>query len=282
MRVEALTEGLHFMTYKHIELERRGRIGFIRLNRPRYRNAQSRLMLDEMTSAFAELDLDSSVKVIVLAGNGDHFSAGHDLGTPEELADEEARPFGHSAIGRVNRSWHLFVDYSLRWRDVKKPTIAQVQGYCIYGGYLIASCMDIIIAADNAQFLPAHLQLFTAPWDLGIRNAKKILYENRFIPAQEAMDLGLVSEVVPEAELEDAVIAQADRWAENSLLTLRMLKQSINGAQDAMGYRTALQATHANYMMLEMAEAASGKERTERSMTGVKEALSKEQGDPAD
>jgi len=264
------------MTYKHIEVERRGRIAFIRLNRPRYRNAQSRLMLDEMTAAFAELDLDSSIKVIILAGNGEHFSAGHDLGTPEEVADEKERPFGESAIGRINRSWHLYIEDSLRWRDVKKPTIAAVQGYCIFGGFLIASCMDIIIAADDAQFLPAHLQLFTAPWDLGVRNAKKILYENRFIPATEAMELGLVSEIVPAAQLEETVVAQAERWAENSLLTLRMLKQSINGAQDAMGYRTALHSAHSNYMMLEMAEAASGKKREGRRMTGVKEALIKD------
>jgi enoyl-CoA hydratase len=267
------------MTYRHIEVERRGRIAVIRLNRPRYRNAQSRIMLEEMTAAFAALDIDNEVRVIVLAGAGEHFSAGHDLGTPEEAADAETKPFGEGVLGRVNRSWRLFIEDSLRWRDVKKPTIAQVQGYCIFGGFLIASCMDIIIASDDAKFLPSHLQLHTAPWDLGIRNAKRILFENRFIHAAEAHELGLVSEVVPREDLEAAVMAQAERWAENDLLTLRMLKQSINLAQDMMGYRTALHAAHSNYMINELAigERRAQEMRAARRMSGVAAALAKEE-----
>jgi enoyl-CoA hydratase len=266
------------MTYRHIEVERRGRIAIIRLNRPRYRNAQSRIMLEEMTAAFAALDIDNEIRVIVLAGAGEHFSAGHDLGTPEEAADAETKPFGEGVLGRVNRSWRLFIEDSLRWRDVKKPTIAQVQGYCIFGGFLIASCMDIIIASDDAMFLPSHLQLHTAPWDLGIRNAKRILFENRFIHADEARELGLVSEVVPREGLEAAVMAQAERWAENDLLTLRMLKQSINLAQDMMGYRTALHAAHSNYMVNELAigERRAQEMRDARRMSGVAAALAKE------
>lgn len=266
------------MTYRHIEVERRGAIEIIRLNRPRYRNAQSRILLEEMTQAFARADLDNAVKVVVLAGAGDHFSAGHDLGTPEEAADRDTKPFGEGVLGRVNRSWHLYVENSLRWRDVRKPTIAQVQGYCIFGGFLIASCMDIIIASDDAKFLPSHLQLHTAPWDLGVRNAKRILFENRFIPAQEARELGLVSEVVPRERLEAAAMDQAERWAANDLLTLRMLKQSINFAQDAMGYRLALHAAHSNYMINELAipEQAASKIREGRRMGGVAAALAKE------
>ena len=266
------------MRYRHIEIERRDRVAILRLNRPRYRNAQSRVMLEEMTDAFAALDIDNGVRVIILSGAGEHFSAGHDLGTPEEVADREAKPFGEGVLGRVNRSWRLYVENSLRWRDVKKPTIAAVQGYCIFGGFLIASCMDIIIAADDAKFLPSHLQLHTAPWDLGVRNAKRILFENRFIPASEAQALGLVSEVVPKEKLETAAMAQAERWAANDLLTLRMLKQSINGAQDAMGYRSALQAAHSNYMIMELAisDKQAGKMRQNRRMGGVAAALAKE------
>jgi enoyl-CoA hydratase len=266
------------MTYRHIEVERRGRVGVIRLNRPQYRNAQSRLLLEEMTDAFAKADLDNDIHVVILCGAGDHFSAGHDLGTPEEKADRDTLPFGEGVFGRVNRSWHLYVENSLRWRDVKKPTIAQVQGYCIFGGFMIASCMDIIIAADDAKFLPSHLQLHTAPWDIGVRNAKKILFENRFIPAPEAMAIGLVSEIAPRAELEAVTMAQAERWAVNDLLTLRMLKQSINAAQDAMGYRTALQGAHSNYMIMEMArgETEVSRMRENRQMGGVAAALAKE------
>ena len=263
--------------YSQIEVDRNERIVTIRLNRPRYRNAQSRVLLEEMTDAFAVADNDTEVRVIILAGAGDHFSAGHDLGTPEEVADRDRKPFGPGTLGRINRSWHLMIENSLRWRDVKKPTIAAVQGYCIFGGYLIASCMDIIIAADDAKFLPAHLQLFSAPWDLGIRKAKQILYENRFIHAPEALQLGLVTEVVPRAKLETAAMAQARKFAENDPLTLRMLKQSINAAQDAMGYRNAVQAAHSSYMMMELAGAVRPRDgETERRLGGVAKALEKE------
>ncbi|MDP6470249.1 MAG: enoyl-CoA hydratase-related protein [Pseudomonadales bacterium] len=160
----------------------------------------------------------------------------------------------------------------------QKPTIAAVQGYCIFGGYLIASCMDLIIAADDAKFLPAHLQLFTAPWDLGVRKAKQILYENRFIHAAEALELGLVCEVVPREELMESAMAQAQRIAKNDALTLRMLKNSINAAQDAMGYRNAVQATHSSYMMLEMAGSVRAKDADpeQRRLGGVALALEKE------
>lgn len=269
--------------YEQIEVLREERIVTIRLNRPEYRNAQSRVLLEEMTLAFARADNDTSVNVIVLAGAGEHFSAGHDLGTPAEVADMEAKPFGPGTLGRVNRSWHLMIENSLRWREVKKPTIAAVQGYCIFGGYLIASCMDIIIAADDAKFLPAHLQLFSAPWDLGIRKAKQILFENRFIHAAEALELGLVAEVVPRAGLEAAVMDQARRFAENDPLTLRMLKQSINAAQDAMGYRNAVQAAHSSYMVLELAGSVRAKEgESERRLGGVADALRKERSGEAD
>jgi enoyl-CoA hydratase len=264
-------------SYKHIEVERRGAIEIIRLNRPRYRNAQSRLMLEEMTKAFAAADRDIEVKVVVLAGAGDHFSAGHDLGTPDEKEDWETKPFGEGTIATVQRSWSLYVDYSLRWRDLKKPTIAMVQGFCIFGGYLIATCMDTIIAADDARFLPSMSQLFTAPWDLGIRNTKRIMFENRFIPAAEAHELGLVSQVVPRDQLEAAVMEQAEKWAANDLLTLRMLKHAINQAQDMMGYRRALHAHHSSYMVLEMGRRAEGKDKSApKQLTGVGAALAKE------
>ena len=266
------------MSYQQIETERFDRVAVIRLNRPRYRNAQSRILLEEMNDAFAEADNDTTVRAIVLCGAGEHFSAGHDLGTPEEVADLETKPFGPGSLGEINRSWHLMIDSSLRWRDVKKPTIAAVQGYCIYGGYMVASCMDLIIAADDAKFLPTHLQLFTAPWDLGIRKAKQILFENRFIHAQEALELGLASDVVPRADLMDAALAQAQRIAANDALTLRMLKQSINAAEDAMGYRNAVQNAHSSYMVMQLAGSVRRKDSDskERRLGGVAQALKKE------
>jgi enoyl-CoA hydratase len=261
------------MTYRQIEYEKTGRIAVIRTNRPHYRNAQSRILLEEMDNAFIDAERDPNIHVVILQGAGEHFSGGHDLGTPEQLEDQEKRPYPPDPLGHLQMTWDLFVDASLRWRDLKKPTIAQVQGYCIFGGYLIASCMDLILASDDALFLPSHLQLFTAPWDLGIRKAKAILFENRFIPAAEACELGLVHKVVPRKDLEAETWAQAERIAVNDTLTLRMLKQSINGAQDAMGYRTSVHAAHSNYMVI-----ISGREpraKGSRQLDGVGSALKK-------
>jgi enoyl-CoA hydratase len=261
------------VTYKQIEYETHGKIAIVRTNRPEYRNAQSRILLEEMDDAFIKAERDPAIHVVILQGAGEHFSAGHDLGTPEQQADLEERPYAPGTFGHLQMTWDLFVDASLRWRDLKKPTIAQVQGYCIFGGYLIASCMDLIVASNDALFLPSHLQLFTAPWDLGIRKAKGILFENRFIPATEAYELGFVHKVVPREDLAAETLAQAERIAQNDLLTLRMLKQSINGAQDAMGYRTSVHSAHSNYMV-----AISGREpRSEdsRQLDGVGAALKK-------
>ena len=261
------------MAYKQIEYETNGRIAVVRTNRPKYRNAQSRLLIEEMDDAFIKAERDPNIHVVILRGAGDHFSAGHDLGTPEQLADLAARPYTEGTLGHLQMTWDLFVDASLRWRDLKKPTIAQVQGYCIFGGYLIASCMDLIIASKDALFLPSHLQLFTAPWDLGIRNAKAILFENRFIPADEAQQLGFVHKVVPRQDLEAETFAQAERIAVNDLLTLRMLKQSINGAQDAMGYRTSVHTAHSNYMVT--ISGRKPREEGSRKLGGVGAALDK-------
>jgi enoyl-CoA hydratase len=259
------------VAYQHIEYEIRDRIAMVRMNRPAFRNAQSRRMLEEMDQAFLEAERDPQVKVVILQGKGEHFSSGHDLGTAEEKADEQNRPYAEGAVGQLQKSWDLYVDTSLRWRDLKKPTIAQVQGYCIFGGYLVASVMDLIMAADDALFLPSHLQLFTAPWDLGIRRAKAVLFENRFISAQEAFDYGLVHKVIPRAQLEEECWAQAERIARNDSLTLRTIKSSINSAEDAMGYRTSVHSAHSNFMVL----ALGGKVRKgdEVRLKGVEFAL---------
>ncbi len=144
--------------YKQILYDVSGGIGTITTNRPGVRNAQSRVLLEEMDDAFARAGHDPAVRVIVLRGAGDHFSGGHDLGTPEEVADRKARPAAEGLRGRYERSWDLYVDATLRWRNVPKPTIAAVHGYCIFGGWMIASACDVIFAAEDALFLPTNFQ----------------------------------------------------------------------------------------------------------------------------
>lgn len=115
------------MEYKHIRYQS-GQVARVILNRPRYRNAQSRLLLEEIEDAFGRSVNDDEVRVIVLSGEGEHFSAGHDLGTPEEKADQEARGIpseGHDVYKRLRK---IYLENTMRWRNLQKPTIAMVQG----------------------------------------------------------------------------------------------------------------------------------------------------------
>ncbi|HJM89952.1 MAG TPA: enoyl-CoA hydratase-related protein [Dehalococcoidia bacterium] len=254
------------------------RVARVTLNRPRYKNAQSRRLREEMDLAFDAAVEDTDVRVIVLRGEGDSFSAGHDIGTPEEVADREQRPYEEGVRGEYERTWSLNVDNSLRWRDLPKPTIAAVQGYCIFGGWIIASSMDLIFAADDAKFLPSMFQYFSVPWDLGARKTKEILFESRFVSAQEAMETGLVSRVVPAADLDDEVMAYASRVAENDAFQLRMIKLAVNQAQDAQGFRTAVQGAHSLYT-LRAIDGGTARTEGKRRLIGVEKAFEREPQD---
>ncbi|MFB3106217.1 MAG: enoyl-CoA hydratase-related protein, partial [Pseudomonadales bacterium] len=153
------------MKFEFIEYEVVAKVARITLSRPQYRNAQSRRLLEELDAAFAAAGADSNVHVIALFGSGDHFSGGHDLGTQDEKDDRSERPLQAGLRGRFDHSRENFVEKTLRWRNIPKPTIAGVQGYCIFAGWMVASAMDIIYAAEDAMFLGSNFQYFSIPWD---------------------------------------------------------------------------------------------------------------------
>jgi enoyl-CoA hydratase len=235
--------------YEAILYEKHGAVAKVIANRPRYKNAQSRLMIEEMDHAFAAANADDDVRVIILGAVGGTFSSGHDIGTPEEREDMRRRPFPKGVSGEYALSRHLFLDTTLRWRDLDKPTIAQVQGMCIFGGWMFAAAMDLIVASDDARFLPALMQYFSIPWDIPIRKAKEAMFRSRFIGAEEAERLGFVNLVVPRERLEEETMALASEIAENDPFTLRMLKWAANSAQDAMGFSNSIRNAHSHYMV---------------------------------
>lgn len=261
-----------------IDYQTDGRVAIVSLDRPQYRNAQSRHLLDEFDLALDRAVADEEVRVIVVRGNGPHFSSGHDLGTPEELADRERRPWPDGWLGDQRRSWELNVTNTLRWRDVPKPTIASVHGMCIYGGWMVASAMDLIVAADDAQFLPAHFQYFSVPWDLGPRQTKELLWLADFIGAEQAEALGFVNHVVPSDELDAATLELANRIARFDKFAASMIKRSVNEMQDHQGFRTAITAAHSTYMQLQAAGLVvpDGQEGTIRRLPSVAASLGKD------
>jgi enoyl-CoA hydratase len=243
------------MEYKDIRYEVIDHVARITTNRPQYRNAQSTPMLIELDHAFETAGFDPEVRVIVLFGEGDHFSAGHDLGTPEEKAYRETEYLIQEGVrGRYNHTREQFVDKTMRWRNVQKPTIAAVQGYCIFGGWIIASAMDLIFAADDAMFLGANFQYFSIPWDIHARKAKEILFEGRFMDAEEALELGFVNRVVPRDRLDDEVMTYAAEVAKNDPFQMRMTKLAVNGMQDAQGFHQHITAAHSSFLLSSQGE----------------------------
>src|SRR5258708_33937561 len=119
----------------------------------------------------------------------------------------------------------------MRWRNLPKPTIAAVQGYCIFAGWMIASACDVVIAADDALFLPTNFQYFSVPWDLHPRKAKAILFESRLVDAKEAESLNFVSWVVRKERLQDEFMEDAGRVAENDPFQLRLVQLATTQAQ---------------------------------------------------
>ena len=235
------------MEYTDLKLTRDGAVLTIMVDRPEVLNAQSRIMREELDHAFADAGNDDSVKVVIISGSGDHFSAGHDLGSPQEAKDREIRPYSPGTAGEYERSWQQNVANTFRWRDFPKPTIAQVHGYCIMGGIILATSCDLIIASADARFSDRtvrwggpHVQFASLPWEIGVRKAKEYLFTGDWITAHEAENLGLVNRVVPIEKLEEETMALAQRIALQDPFALRLSKASLNQVQDEMGYRNSI------------------------------------------
>lgn len=227
-----------------------GAVALVTLNRPQYRNAQSWRLLDQLDEALGSAVEDDKIRVIVVRGAGPHFSSGHDLGTPEQLADKEARGIPDDGLEFYEAFRYYNLDITVKWRNLAKPTIAMVHGYCIYGGWMIAAAMDLIFASPEAQFLAGQVEYFSLPWDIHPRKVKELLFESRFIDAEEARELGLVNRVYPFDELESETLAYAHRVAENSPAALRFSKLAVNKAQDLQGYSDGIEAAFADYLVL--------------------------------
>jgi len=229
-----------------------GQIAVITLDRPEARNAQNKQMTYELNDAFTRAAYTESVKCIVLAANGPHFSAGHDLKGP---GDYEAPPVwvGGSttrggAEGLMAYEEEMYLQMCRRWHDIPKPTIAAVQGKVIAGGLMLMWVCDIIIAADDASFRDMTVEFgvngvewFNHPWEFGIRKAKELLFTGDAIDATEAHRLGMVNHVVPAGELHDFSMAMAGRIAQKPSFSLKLAKMAVNQTLDAQGFMVSQQ-----------------------------------------
>lgn len=240
------------------------RVARISLNRPETRNAQNSKLLYELNDAFNKAAADNDISVIILAANGPHFSSGHDLREPDPIAAlKDHATVGtwcgfscEGAEGWMAREKELYQGLSERWRNIPKPTIAQVQGKCIAGGLMLVWPCDLIVASEDAQFADntvsmgmTGVEFFGHPWELGPRKAKEMLFTSDVVSAQEAHRLGMVNHVVPVADLAEATLELASRIAAKPLFALKLAKESVNAAQDAQGRISAMQTAFALHQL---------------------------------
>lgn len=230
--------------FKEILYETAGPVARIWHNRPEKRNAQSVRLLDEMDEAVQIAMADAAVRVIVIAGKGDHFSAGHDVKEAYLTRGDETME------ERFAFEKKHYLQYCLNIWDCPKPTIAQVQGACIAGGFLVANMCDLIVASDDAffsdpvvnKFGSAATEVLVHPWSLGLRRAKYMLFTGQPLTAQAALDIGLVCEVSPRDQLDATVDVLANRIAEVPSIALELTKRSLNRSLDIQGFKSALNA----------------------------------------
>jgi Enoyl-CoA hydratase/carnithine racemase len=234
--------------------EERGPVAVISLNRPEKANAQDSDLLYQLDDAFARFAHDDNLKVGILRGNGQHFSAGHDL-SPEGLADCEVsyprRSLWWDHAGKIgadnwlSRESEVYLGLCRRWRDLPKPTIAMVDGACIAAGLMLAWSCDIIVASERATFADPVIrmgvpgvELFNHPWEMGSRRAKEFLFLGESIDAATAMEWGMLNHLWPSEELEERTMDLARRIAEHPRFALALTKMAVNKAEEAMGIRT--------------------------------------------
>src|SRR5882757_1796547 len=215
------------------------RKAYLTLHRPDRLNAITGEMAGELAAAVDRANEDPAVHVIILNGAGRAFSAGYDLKRYAESGEALQPPVWDPIkdFAMMKRNTDQF--FTL-WRSLK-PTIAQVHGYAVAGGSDIALCCDLVVMAENARigYMPARVWgcPTTAMWvfRLGAEKAKRMLLTGDTIDGKTAADWGLVFQAVPEADLDRAVAALAERMAGVPKNQLMMQKLMINQAYENMG-----------------------------------------------
>lgn len=232
------------MSNSVIEYEVSERIATITLNRPEAANAQTPALLDELDGAWRRAAEDPEVRVIVLQANGKHFSAGHDI---KGVGGGQTGSWTLAGIYEVEAK--RFLEYSLRWRNIPKPSIAAVHGVCISGGLLLCWPCDLIIAADNATFSDPVVNMGIGgveyhghTWEWGARKAKELLFTGRKMGALEAERVGMVNRVVPLDDLRSVTRELAAEIATKHPFALRQAKRAVNQTLDVQGFYAAVQA----------------------------------------
>ncbi len=266
------------MTEPVLRLEELGPVRRLTLNRPERLNALSFELVETLSTALADAAEDDSCRVLIIRGAGRAFCAGYDL---KEEAEQQAE-HGAPDIAAWRRELAHDVDRMLEIFDHPKPVIAEIHGYCLAGGCDLMMMCDIAVASGDAVFGEPEIRFgsgvvtMVMPWLVGARKAKELLLtgEDR-IPADEALRIGLVNEVVPREGLSDRTLALAGQIAVLDPVAVALTKESINRSLDVAGFREALRANVDLDAIIESAEVPERREFNRiRQEQGLKAAIS--------
>ncbi len=239
-----------FITY-----DVRDAVAWVMLDRADYANTQNYRLLNQLDEAFKRAVEDPEVKVIVLGGNGKHFSSGHDLGTPDRDRDMPRERkllwYDHLDLLGAESQYVLeqdaYLGFCRRWQEIPKPMIAMVQGACVAGGLMLAWVCDMIVASDDAFFqdpvvrmgIPG-VEYFAHAFELPPRIAREFLLLGERMSAERAHHFGMVNRLAPRAELQAEVARIAAEMAQRPRFGLALTRQAINFVEDLRGKRQAM------------------------------------------
>jgi enoyl-CoA hydratase len=215
------------MTYELLISETRGAVGKITLNRPKQLNALNGQLMDELGSSLKAFDADPAIGCMIITGSEKAFAAGADIGAMATYSFADAYKGDY-----ITKNWETI-------RSIRKPVIAAVSGFALGGGCELAMMCDFIIAADNAKFGQPEIKLGIIPGAggtqrlpraVGKAKAMDMALTGRMMDAAEAERAGLVSRVVPLANLQDETLAAANMICEYSQIAVMAAKESVNRA----------------------------------------------------
>src|SRR5215472_646730 len=240
--------------YQNIVVERRGAVGLITLNRPRALNALNSALIAELGSALDDFEADPAIGAIVLTGSDKAFAAGADV---KEMA---GKTYPETYLEDfITRGWE-------RVAQCRKPIVAAVAGFALGGGCEIAMMCDIVVAADTARFGQPEIRLGTMPGAggtqrltrfVGKAKAMDLCLTGRMMDAAEAERAGLVSRIVPAADLLSEAVTIAERVAQMSRPVAMMVKEAVNRAYEttlAEGVRFERRLFHSTFAVADRKE----------------------------
>ncbi len=204
-------------------------VGMITLNRPERKNAFTMTMIDRWAECLAEWRTDSEVKVIVLTGAGDAFCSGVDFAASSKNQQKDG-PFE-----RKSALWDRIHRIPLTLEDIDKPVIAALNGVAVGAGFDMALMCDMRFASDRARFSEGYVKVGLVPGDggayylprlVGTAKALELLLTGDFVDAKEALSIGLVNRIYPDAQLMEETLSFAKRLAKGPSLVIQTIKRA--------------------------------------------------------